>query len=208
MSELITTRMVVQGPEETIQEIIEINKQPVPTSIRTEHPDGSIDYDQWRMQTPEETSALSFWNTVAPKDTDEYYKPSKPQSDGWWDWNPANWSVKQDAFNVSSTESSPYRKEGEIEYEFETYDMPPTRFLIAFSERWPSTVTSIGWINEDTKEGGVWKFDNGDLKVIKEWGEPESHSDFVYMDRLDDCPCAWDFEENWYPDCPRYDDDE
>jgi hypothetical protein len=179
--------------------------------------DGTLEYSE------DDSTELSFWNFKEPEDKALYfgasdYKPEgyetwdlnqklahdmKSTSDGWYDWNVREWGCKWDASDVGLQDHS-QEKEQYLHYSFSTPWGVPEGAFIAMVEQHPELEFDIsceeeqGWGLEATGS-------NGEFSITREWDIPQSHADYVALDREENCNCqdGDDDQEYWYEDCPR-----
>lgn len=161
-------------------------------------------------------SPMSFWNFVAPPqesiDSGEYFGTSgyvegKKVGDtegNWYNWNIANWGCKWDANDEElDTDLDKLEPHDQLTYRFSTAWSPAEGVFRAMTEQHPEL--SFEFHNEEEQGWGViYEGNEGVLSVSKEWDIPNSHADYVELDREDSCICShYDDQEDWFEDCPR-----
>lgn len=179
-----------------------------------------------KEQTPE---AISFWNFVRPTDEElPYYfgHKTKPEDEpdpdatseermakamtfagsGWYDWNIRKWGTKWDAnddcLNTDLSELDDSLN-NDLSYSFSTAWSPAEGVFRAMAEQHPELSFEFH-CEEEQGWGVVFDGQNGELSVSKEWDIPDSHADYVALDREDSCMCGnTEDEGEWYKDCPR-----
>jgi hypothetical protein len=160
---------------------------------------------------------FSFWNIIAPPDDklDEYfethgYSPDKGKTGeteyNWYNFNNREWGTKWDCAvsdeqKYSDTELVE-ESETSLHYRFDTAWSPPSPAIEKLSEQYPELEITLSF-EEESGWGGEYLFQEGSCSVIKEYDSPDSHADYVSLDREDSCECARsDDQEDWYDDCP------
>jgi hypothetical protein len=174
-------------------------------------------------------SPISFWNFLAPTEEElPYYfgHATKPEDEpdpdatqeerlakallfegsGWYNWNIRNWGTKWDANDEClNTELSELDDSlnNSLSYSFSTAWSPAEGAFRAMTEQHPE-LTFEFHCEEEQGWGVVFDGQDGSLSVSKEWDIPQSHADYVELDREDSCSCGnSEDEDEWYPDCPR-----
>ena len=158
--------------------------------------DATDSLDSIQMEQTHE-SVFSFWNAIAPEDTEWYFKDG-----AWYEWNIKHWGVKWDASNAYLTE-----EDGKLIYDFDSPWAIPEQALLAISAKYPNLFFDLH-SEEEQGWGAEILFSKGGGKVIKEWDIPQSHADYVDLDR--ECSvCESGLNTNdieyWFDDCPRPD---
>ena len=223
MPNWVFTSMTVHGKEEDLRKFQEKASKPYTTyykGVRTKNEDGTWTYDENAIDERVHDSCISFMNFATPTDLDAYfanadYKPEgydkmsmeermahamKFSSDGWYDWNVRNWGTKWDACNAEMTNDDP--TSGSLGYRFDTAWSPAEGAFQAMVAQHPEL--SFEFYNEEEQGWGVeFSGEDGELSVVKEWDIPNSHADWVALDREDSCQCAHTEDtDDWYDDCP------
>lgn len=172
-------------------------------------------------------TCMSFWNFVRPTDEElPYYfgnevkEEDKPDPDatqeerlakalkfegsGWYDWNIRNWGCKWDANDEElDTDLDKLEPHDQLTYRFSTAWSPAEGAFRAMTEQHPELSFEF-YCEEEQGWGVVFDGEAGSLSVSKEWDIPQSHADYVALDREDSCSCGYnDDQEDWYEDCPR-----
>jgi|SRR6056297_941176 len=130
----------------------------------------------------------------------------KPQevidSGDWYHWNIDNWETKWDACETNLESASPTL----VTFTFTTAWSPPTPIFSAVAEQYPELKFFISYEGEEGW-GGEYESTSdgtGNLKVVREWDIPDSHTEYANLDRVDSCVCSWDDDPTeWYEDCPK-----
>jgi len=90
-----------------------------------------------------------------------------------------------------------------LSYRFSTAWSPAEGAFRAMTEQHPELSFEFH-CEEEQGWGVVYDGNEGVLFVSKEWEIPNSHADYVELDREDSCLCGWQEKtENWFEDCPR-----
>jgi len=192
------------------------------TNTKVEEKDRKVEIE---TETPD---AISFWNFLAPTEEEiPYYfgHKTKPedepdpnatteermaksllfQGSGWYDWNIRNWGCKWDAGSDeldTDLDEVKAGKETSLTYRFETPWSPAEGAYRAMVEQHPELSFEF-YCEEEQGWGVVYDGEDGELSVSKEWDIPQSHADYVNLDREDSCSCQnSDDEDDWYDDCP------
>lgn len=207
---------------ELLDEIKTMLSQP----YETRFPDHKWNEDtkQWDSTPATQTheSAFSFWNVVKPTDLDTYFagesgkaKSNSPEDIGkriadgfrfgmdWYNWNSREWGCKWDAGDVYLDETVNSDNSKTLNYRFETPWSPPMPIVERLVEMYPQLVIDFEY-EEEQGWGGELTYVNGELTFDKSWDIPNSHADWMELDRVDSCNCQHeDDQEYWYDDCPR-----
>jgi hypothetical protein len=145
---------------------------------------------------------FSFRKFVAPP-TENYEDELTPAGgliQNWWDWNRENWGTKWDAYDVSVDTSS-----GSIS--FTSAWSPPIPVVEAITTKYPALHFEFSY-EEENGWGGEMTFENGELVAEKTWDEPTCHADYVALERVGQCICSYEDDQNeWYEDCPKENDE-
>lgn len=159
---------------------------------------------------------FSFWNIVAPPDEklDEYFethgfvdgKKTGESPFNWYSFNNREWGTKWDVAVADEARYSDTSLESEsstsLYYRFDTAWSPPLSAIEKLSEQYPELEITLGF-EEEQGWGGEYLFVGGIYSVVKEWDIPDSHADYVAIDREDSCQCAHTEDtDDWYDDCP------
>ena len=200
MANWVFTGLKVTGAPEAVQAFRDKASQPYSTHYKgafIEVEGGKSHYDPECVREAIHESPLSFWNFLKPTDTEAYFGDAEAE-DGWYNWNIENWGTKWDACDAEVLgEDKDF-----VSYNFRTaWDYAFGAFE-AMTEQHPELEFDFEW-EEEQGWGGEAYGRLGNLIVFREWGIPESHADYVALDRENQCLCAsWD-EEHWFEDCPR-----
>jgi hypothetical protein len=178
-----------------------------------------------KTETPD---AISFWNFLAPTEEEiPYYfgNKVKPEGEadpnatqeermakamsfsgsGWYDWNVRNWGCKWDAGSDeldTDLDEVKAGKETSLTYRFETPWSPAEGAYRAMVEQHPELSFEFH-CEEEQGWGVVFEGEAGVLSISKEWDIPQSHADYVALDREGSCSCQhYEDEDDWYDDCP------
>jgi hypothetical protein len=223
MPNWVFNNLSISGKEEDLKKFMEKAGKPYMTyhkGVRTQNEDGTWSYDADKINEQLNESPISFMNFATPEDIDAYfgasdYKPEgydklsmderlaiamKHSSDGWYDWNVRNWGTKWDACNPSLNSDDPSC--GSISYSFDTAWSPAEGAYRAMVEQHPELEFEFH-CEEEQGWGVVYDGLEGELSVAREWDIPNSHAEWVALDREDSCACAYaDDSEDMYDDCP------
>ena len=159
---------------------------------------------------------FSFWNIVAPPDEklDEYFethgfvdgKKTGESPFNWYSFNNREWGTKWDVAVADDVKYSDTELTGEdknsLNYRFDTAWSPPIEAITKLSEQYPELQITLEF-EEEQGWGGEYLFTEGSYSVVREWDIPNSHADWVALDREDSCQCAHTEDtDDWYDDCP------
>ena len=161
-------------------------------------------------------TVMSFWNFVAPPqeaiESGEYFgtkgfvegKEVGDSANNWYNWNIRNWGCKWDAGDEElDTDLDKLEPHDSLTYRFSTAWSPAEGAFRAMTEQHPELSFEF-YCEEEQGWGVVYDGNEGVLSVSKEWDIPNSHADYVELDREDSCICANEYEQDdWYEDCPR-----
>lgn len=147
-------------------------------------------------------SVLSFWNFKRPEWVERMEGGSywaRETSHNWYTWNTKNWGTKWDAANAELIVNA----DTDIVYRFDTAWSPPEAVFKAMAAQFPKCMFEMRCV-EETGWGVEYAAKNGTLEETESWNTPESHADWVKIDREHQCPCDWSSDgTDWYEDCPR-----
>lgn len=153
---------------------------------------------------------FSYWNFVTPPqealDSGEYWathgfvggEKSGYTPNNWYNFNVREWGTKWDTYDlhVESAPKSFYAT-------FTSAWSPPTQVFEAMSEQHPELTFDFSW-EEEQGWGGEAFGNEGSFSITKEWDIPNSHADYVALDREGSCNCYSERDrEYWFDDCPR-----
>lgn len=225
MPNWVFNSLKITGKQEDLQKFMDKASKPYMTyykGVRTKNEDGTWNYDAEAIDEKLHEAPISFMNFVSPENVDRYfaqsdYKPEgydkmsteermalamKFSSDGWYDWNIREWGTKWDACNPEITSDDP--STGSIGYYFDTAWSPAEGAYRQMVEQHPEL--HFEFHCEEEQGWGV-EFDgtDGDFTMTNEWDIPNSHADYVKLDREDSCNCNnyADEPEEWFEDCPN-----
>jgi hypothetical protein len=213
MPNWVFNTMSVTGPKPDVDAFREKAARPYRTFHRGEFTNSG--YDQDVIVERESTGAIQFWNFLEPSDKDAYFgheqKPEGYESmtldermaeamqfkgDHWYDWNVRNWGTKWDT-------NDPYElgyADGFVSYSFSTAWSPAEGAFRAMVEQHPSLTFSFECI-EEQGWGVIFAGENGELRELRSWDIPESHSDWIESGQ--DCGrCTHGYDDDLYEDCP------
>lgn len=183
----------------------------------------TTNYKPWDSDEPVEQTVeeFSFWNFIAPdpEHLDEYFETNgsrpDPENPGqhirtgqtpynWYNWNINNWGTKWDAGNVVIDDTNKER----VSISFETAWDRPEPVFFAMADQHPELTFEIEW-EEEQGWGGIAQGYDGELRTIREWDIPNSHEDYVALEREESCNCHHsDDPDYWYDDCPPLTEEE
>ena len=131
------------------------------------------------------------------------------EDNDWYSWNVRNWGTKWDACNAAVWEEP-----NELRYDFDTAWAIPEPALIAMSAKYPNLIFDLH-AEEEQGWGADIIFKQGEAIVDKEWDIPNSHQDYVDLEReCWGCESVWKQDDGtWdtsslYDDCPPFDEEE
>jgi hypothetical protein len=214
MPNWVYTTMTVTGSREDLDEFRDKAAKPYTTKHRGVFVKGK-GYDFDAVSIVERKDDLSFWNFVAPTDTDAYFGPEKKpdnydtmtlrekvddamkfDGDHWYDWNCRNWGTKWDACDTTYKEA-----DGALIYQFSTAWSPATGAFARMVEQHPRLEFEFH-CTEEQGWGVVFEGKDGELDEVRSWDIPSSHQEWI--DAGQDCArCTW--EDESYEDCPKPD---
>lgn len=157
---------------------------------------------------------FSYWNFKTPPqeamDSGEYHathgfaggQQSGNTPNNWYNFNNREWGTKWDAYDlhVDSAPKAFYAT-------FSSAWSPPLPVFEAMVEQHPELNFDFSW-EEEQGWGGEAIGVRGDFSITNEWDIPNSHAEYVAVDRVDSCQCAYEEDEaEWYDDCPKSDSD-
>jgi hypothetical protein len=168
---------------------------------------------------------FSFWNIVAPPEDklEQYFETNGSRKNpetgememtgqsewNWYAFNNREWGTKWDVAVSDGTMYSDTSLEEDgsnyLRYRFDTAWSPPMSAIQKLSEQYPELTITIEY-EEEQGWGGEIELLNGVETVLREWDIPDSHADYVALDREDSCSCAHnEDQDDWYDDCPGKD---
>lgn len=215
MPNWVYNNMTVKGEREALIAFRDKASKLAPNGISE---NGTLEYSE------SDSSELSFWNFKEPENKFAYYKDAhgtKPEGydtwdmteklahdmkftgEGWYDWNVREWGTKWDACDVGLQDQIA-TKEQYLHYNFSTAWSVPEGAFVEMVAQHPelefdfSCEEEQGWGIEAIGAGG-------DYSMTREWDIPQSHADYVALDREENCNCqdGDDDMEYWFDDCPR-----
>lgn len=211
----------ITGSKDDLLAFIEKAKQQHKTFWRSDKwitmPDGT------RKEIPDEERViveelsgendLSFWNFVRPTDEElpyyfEHLKDPTEKNENdlfagshWYNWNLRNWGVKWDTGDTELTDNTSDPSPS-IRYRYDTAWSIPVEVMTAMVAQHP-TLDFEFYSEEEQGWGAKFSGSGGELSETSSWDIPDSHADYVALDREDSCICGNDDdEESWYSDCP------
>ena len=226
MPNWVYNSMTVTGKSEEVKKFVEKAKTPYQTFHE------GYGENAGKVIEEQRTGAIMFWNFKQPEDKQAYFGASdyKPEgyaelsleekmaismqfkSAGWYDWNNREWGTKWDACN-SEMFNETYNEDGTalVQYSFDTAWSPADGAFTAMVEQHPELHFEFrceeeqGWGVEF--ESGTAEDEDGNevgsLIVTNEWDIPESHADWLALDREDSCSCSYTEDpDDMYDDCP------
>ena len=152
---------------------------------------------------------FSYWNFKTPPqesiDSGEYHGTHgfvKGEEVGrtpnnWYNFNTREWGTKWDAYDVYVETSAPKA----FYAQFSSAWSPPLPVFEAMAEQHPELEFDFSW-EEEQGWGGEGVGTGGWFSITNEWDIPNSHADYVKLDKECYCECEND-EEYWFDDCPR-----
>jgi hypothetical protein len=167
------------------------------------------DLDAFLRKASAQEREFSYWNFITPPAealaSGEYWatrgwvagKETGHTPNNWYEFNTREWGTKWDTYDlhVESAPKSFYAT-------FSSAWSPPEPVFQAMTEQHPELTFSFSW-EEEQGWGGEATGEGGEYSIDKEWDIPDSHADYVALDREDSCNCNQDDREYWYKDCPR-----
>ena len=88
-----------------------------------------------------------------------------------------------------------------LTYKFDTPWGIADGAYVSMIEQHPELNFEFDW-EEEQGWGGEAISSDGEFVITKQWDIPDSHAEYVSLDR--ECVCAWeDNRDEWYDDCPR-----
>lgn len=163
---------------------------------------------------------FSFWNVISPTNLDAYYDKQTSEvkmdnfmesfndalsnDNSWYWWNNREWGTKWDVavvddykYSTTSLDDS----DGVLCYNFQTAWSPVPRIFEILSAEYPSLRFDYEY-EEEQGWGGNIVWHQGAAIYAHEYDIPNSHADYVSLDR--ECPCEAEpnYSEFWFADCP------
>jgi hypothetical protein len=136
--------------------------------------------------------ALSFLNFISPS-------PEVDYENNWYDWRVENWGTKWEATDCELTDDD----KNFLGYKFDTAWSQPQEFFELVTSQYPKLEFYCVW-EEEQGWGGEAVGSSGVFAVTKQWSIPETHAEYVALDKQFSCNCAFtDEPEIWFDDCPR-----
>ena len=158
----------------------------------------------------DDTGPMNFYQVIAPSDKEwESYNSYVPDDTGvpsWYDWNCKHWGTKWNACNQrEATFTKHDNGQATLDLYFETAWGPPSGIMDKLYHMCVASDLTLDWYWEEEQGfGEEWEMQpNGEFKLTKIWGIPNSHAD--HKDQEKECVCNWeDDPAEWYEDCPGY----
>lgn len=231
MPNWVFNNITIEGDTAEVERLVQQVGRPftIPNSQVTEKVG-----DKWgivRKDVHYSNPVFAFWNIVAPTDLEAYNgthehhaAPNQTPAEmlaeiahgfevgnDWYNWNVRNWGTKWDvavrddeafaevqiAFNKSDGDKSV------VSYHFNTAWGPAVEAIATLSEQYPTLTFDYDY-EEEQGWGGELTIKAGQVTVNGEWDIPESHADYVALDREDSCICNWENPEMMFEDCPGF----
>lgn len=157
------------------------------------------------MNQPDEELIFNFAKLISiPKDKVEEYHTTHGFSEGkatgetefnWYNWNNRCWGTKWNAYDVETD-----LQDGLLQYRFCTAWSYPEPIIHALADYAQQGGITFEWYAEEEQGWGAeFVFNGTELELVREWDIPESHAEYVALDR----ECWACDSEMPYPDCPK-----
>ena len=161
-----------------------------------------------------ESGAINFLNLIAPPDDkwDSYNCGpigfgSETEKDpyNWYSWNIANWGTKWNSCSDQGPEIQiAHDGTKTLGLKFDTAWASPEFIMQALWTLCEAEGLSLDWHWEEEQGfGEAWETQDGEFMMVNEWHIPESHADYVELDKVDSCPCQYPEWEFSFDDCPE-----
>lgn len=224
----VFTRLTIDGEPSALRAFAEKAAKPYKTfypGVRKCDESGKfLSYDADAINESEHDSEFSFWNFLAPEDTEAYFsnsdnhRPAEYDSwtfeqkfafdmrftgNGWYDWNVRNWGTKWDAYDVEVDQTD--IDTGTLVYRFTTAWSPAEGAFRAIVSQHPE-LSFYFYCIEEQGWGVTYEGDADGLAIASEWDVPESHREWEGVD--EECRACMFFDETeegldqLYSDCP------
>jgi len=208
MPNWVFNHLSVEGSEEAVKKVKDQLNAPFTRKTRN-HKD---EIEEVKYSNP----IFAFWNIVRPPaDKLEEYEGVHGYANGekqghteynWYNFNNREWGTK---WEVAVSDEQKYAEtemttdeETCIAYRFDTAWSPPLPVIAKLAEQNPDVVITIRY-EEEQGWGGEIEFRGEESEILSEWDIPNSHADYVALDREDSCECAHqEDQDDWYDDCP------
>lgn len=167
----------------------------------------------FREKARHEDSIFSYWNFKTPPqeslDSGEYHathgfvagERSGDTRNNWYNFNTREWGTKWDTYDLQEGLIQPKDRNTTFDVSFSSAWSPPLPVFEAICEQHPELDFDFYW-EEEQGWGGEAIGTGGSFSIVKEWDIPNSHADYVELDK--ECYCeSEDDEEYWFDDCPR-----
>ena len=162
---------------------------------------GDREFSYWNFVTPPQEAIDSgeYWQTNGWQDGER--KGNTPNN--WYNFNNREWGTKWDTYDIQDTYIPKEQKDTLVGWAFCSAWSPPLPVFEAIAEQFPELEFDFDW-EEEQGWGGEAIGAGGMFSITREWDIPESHEDYVNLDREESCNCALEEDsEYWYDDCPR-----
>lgn len=168
------------------------------------------DLDAFLRKASAQEREFSYWNFITPPAealaSGEYWatrgwvagQESGNTPNNWYNFNTREWGTKWDVYDLEFTRDNDLHARAA----FCSAWSPPTPVFEAIAEQHEELDFSFYW-EEEQGWGGEAYGTEGQFVIEKEWDIPDSHADYVALDREDSCNCNQDDREYWFKDCPR-----
>jgi hypothetical protein len=218
MPNWVYNNLSVEGSEKDVKVFMEKARQPYETSHLEQFGENT-----GKVKKDITEGEILFWNFKQPEDKEAYFAASdyKPEgyeemstqekmafsmqfkTAGWYDWNVREWGTKWEISGSKKKEESFTDGKGVVQYHFETAWSPANEVFEAMVEQHPELTFNF-YCEEEQGWGVEFSGEDGQMGVVKEWGIPESHTDYVNLDRVLACVCANEEDSTeWFEDCPN-----
>lgn len=207
MPNWVFNHLSISGDAEQIEKVKNQLNKPIVKNYKEKEGDKPVTYSN---------PIFSFWNIVAPPEEkyDEYFevngyvdgKKTGNSPFNWYSFNNREWGTKWDVAVSDEAKYSDTSLESEsptyLYYRFDTAWSPPVEAIEKLSSQYPELKITLEF-EEEQGWGGEYLFSEGSYSAVREWDIPNSHADWVALDREDSCQCAHTEDtDDWYDDCP------
>lgn len=210
-----TSKLIISGDDNTLDELIEQVKRPYDQT-----------YTNWKTKEEEVVRVegnFLLWNIIRPTNLDAYYqrgeyaeKPREPQPDksmedimdkitegfatgmDWYNWNVRNWGTK---WEISDDNAWIQRKPRAVEYELVTAWSPPVEAITNLAKQYPTLTFVLTSIDENDLFAVEVAWNNGEQSY--EIDLPITHE--IKQSLYGYCYACEDGLEN--PDDPEFDEE-
>lgn len=211
MPNWVTNTVTITGESDTLDRLTEQLNRPVTTRFNgTERTIENPVISLHNIISPPEDICDSYYAERDPLDHEteqeglsfgDAFRHKIDHSNHWYFWNVRNWGTKWDVVDDGEGSTKLLRDSStHAVYLFDSAWSPPLEALDLLSRQFPDLLVELKYV-EEYGWGAIIELRGGEVTVVREWDEPESHTDSI--DLVGSCYCETGLEDAAFPDCPK-----